>query len=853
LPQWQFVSFYPIFTDNMAFIYFDSEGFLEDDFPILAEGDEMTMIDEEIPEEIGILTLKNTVLFPGVVIPITVGRDKSIHLVRKAYKSADRRIGVIAQRNMDIEDPAADDLFRFGTVARILKMIKMPDGSVTIVIQGRVRFAVQEFLQEDPYFKARITRGGEIFPPIEQATALMRGLKEEASRIIDLSPNIPSEAKIALENIDSLSFLTNFIASNLNLEVEDKQEILEIDSLLDRSELVLQHLGNELQVLELNEEIQTRVKTDLDKQQREYILRQQIRTIQDELGESGPENEMDELRLRAQGKTWPEEVQKVFEKELVRLSRLTPAMPDYAVVMNYLDWLLELPWQNYSEDSFDFPEVQRILDDDHYGLEEVKERILEHLAVLSLKADKKAPIICFYGPPGVGKTSLGKSIARAMGKEFIRISLGGARDEAEIRGHRRTYIGALPGRIIQGLKKAETSNPVFMLDEIDKVGNDFRGDPSSALLEVLDPEQNNTFRDNFLEVEYDLSNVMFICTANTLSTVHPALRDRMEIIEINGYSIEEKQEIAKRHLIPRLRKEHGLKASNIKISPKALKTVIENYTRESGVRTLSKKIAALCRGAAKEIVFKDLEKVNISDKNLQDFLGVPRYENEQYRKAEVPGVAIGLAWTRVGGEILFIESTLTPGRGRLSMTGKLGEVMKESATLAFTYLKAHSQLLGLDFEVFKNWDVHLHIPAGAIPKDGPSAGITILTALASLFTQRKVKPSLAMTGEITLRGKVLPVGGIKEKVLAAVRAGIKHIIMCEDNRKDVGEIKEDYIKDVEFTYVRHMDEVLELTLEPKPIRGAIRLLPEKPKKKADGKASGAVKSLEQIRKIVGQA
>ncbi len=834
----------------MALIYLDSEGFLEEDFPIMTESEEQTMIDEEVPEEVGILTLKNTVLFPGVVIPITVGRDKSIHLVRKAYKSPERRIGVISQRNMEIEDPASGDLYRKGTLARILKMIKMPDGSVTIVIQGRTRFEVQEFVQESPHFVARIERAVEVLPPIEQARALMMSLKDEASRIIDLSPNIPSEAKIALENIDSLGFLTNFIASNLNLEVAEKQEILEIDELLTRSELVLQHLGNELNVLELSEEIQTKVKTDLDKQQREYILRQQIRTIQDELGEGGPENEMEGLRLRADKKIWPTEVQKVFDKELIRLSRLTPAMPDYAVVMNYLDWLLELPWQNYSEDSFDFPAVKRILDEDHYGLEEVKDRIMEHLAVLSLKADKKAPIICFYGPAGVGKTSLGKSIARSMGKEFIRVSLGGARDEAEIRGHRRTYIGALPGRIVQGLKKAKTSNPVFMLDEIDKVGNDFRGDPSSALLEVLDPEQNNSFRDNFLEVEYDLSKVMFVCTANSLSTIHPALRDRMEIIEITGYSQEEKEQIAVRHLIPRLRKEHGLKAANLKISPKALRKVIENYTRESGVRMLSKKISALCRRSAKEIVFNGVNKVSITEKNLPDFLGVARFENELYQKLEVPGVSIGLAWTSVGGEILFIETTLTPGNGRLSLTGKLGEVMKESARLAYTYLKANCKLVELEYEVFRHWDVHIHFPAGAIPKDGPSAGITILTALASLFTQRKVQAGLAMTGEITLRGKVLPVGGIKEKVLAAARAGIKHIIMCSDNQKDVSEIKEAYLQNLEITYVSHMKEVLAQALEPKPVRNALPLLP---KKKKEPPKTGAVQSLEQIKKIVGQA
>lgn len=812
----------------MTFFQFGSEGFMDADFPLISdpEGDEK--FEDVIPDQIGILPLKNTVLFPGVVIPITVGRDKSIHLVKDAFNSPERRIGVVAQRNISIENPSPSDLYEEGTIAKVLKMIKMPDGSVTIVIQGRNRFGVRSYVSEDPYFRAEIGGTEEIIPGIDEGRALMYNLKEEASKIIDLSPNIPSEAKIALENIDSLSFLTHFIASNLSLEVEEKQELLVMDSLTEKGELVLQYLHSELKVLKLSEEIQIKVKTDLDQQQREYILRQQIRAIQDELGEDTYESEIEELRARSEGKVWPEEVQKAFNKELKRLGRLTPAMPDYSIVMNYVEWLLDLPWENYSEDSFDFPNVQKVLDEDHYGLEKVKERILEYLAVLRLKADKKAPILCFYGPPGVGKTSLGKSIARAMDKEFLRISLGGARDEAEIRGHRRTYIGALPGRIVQGLKKASTSNPVFMLDEIDKVGNDFRGDPSSALLEVLDPEQNNTFRDNFLEVEYDLSRVMFIATANTLSTIHPALRDRMEIIEINGYSQEEKTEIAKRHLMPKARKDHGLKASNLKLSPKAVQRIIQNYTRESGVRGLSQKLAAICRGAAKEIVMNDKTSVSVSDKNLEQFLGVPRYENEQYKKLGVPGVAVGLAWTSVGGQILFIESILTPGNGNLSMTGQLGNVMKESATLAFTWLKSNCERFGIPYEVFKKWNVHLHIPAGAIPKDGPSAGITMLSSLASLFSQRLIKPSLAMTGEITLRGKVLPVGGIKEKVLAAGRAGIKTLIMCKANEKDVGEIKESYLTGLEIHFVETMDEVLELALEEKMIKKPKLLLP-KPK------------------------
>ena len=808
----------------MTFFHLNSESIFEAEIPIGTQIEEQQMFDENIPEKIGILTLKNTVLFPGVVIPITVGRDKSIKLVKEAYQQEDKFIGVVAQRNFDIENPREEDLYECGTLARILKLIKMPDGSITIVIQGRNRFRIHEYLNEDPYFIASIYKLQEIYPPQEEAKAIMYGLKEEASKIIDLAPNIPSEAKIALENIESLSFLANFIAANLNLEVEEKQEILEIDLLQERCQLVLQHLHSELQVLELSEEIQTRVKSDLDKQQREYILRQQIRAIQDELGEDTYESEIQELRKRGDTKVWPFEVAKVFDKELVRLSRLNPAMPDYAVVMNYVEWLLELPWQNYSQDSFDFSQVKKILDQDHYGLEKVKARILEYLAVLKLKADKKAPIMCFYGPPGVGKTSLGKSIARALDKEFIRVSLGGVRDEAEIRGHRRTYIGALPGRIIQGLKKAKTSNPIFMLDEIDKVGNDFRGDPSSALLEVLDPEQNHSFRDHFLEVEYDLSRVMFIATANTLNTVHPALRDRMEIIQINSYSQEEKEQIAKKHLIPKLRKEHGLKGTQVTISPKTISEIIRSYTREAGVRALNQQLASLFRGAAKRIVIDEEKKIRINPANVEVFLGVKRFENELYQQIEDPGVAIGLSWTAVGGEILFVESTLTRGKGRLSMTGRLGEVIKESATLAFTYLQSHCEEFGIPFEVFKEWDVHIHLPAGAIPKDGPSAGITMFTSLASLYTQRLVRPSLAMTGEITLRGKVLPVGGIKEKVLAAIRAGITDIIMCQDNEKDVREIKEDYIKNVNISYVSRMEEVFKMALEDKPYARAQQLV-----------------------------
>lgn len=804
---------------------FGDEFIAETEFPVMNDSEEKKMHSESVPEELGILPLKNTVLYAGVVIPITVGRDKSIKLIKDAYATKDKTIGVLSQRNVMIEDPAPEDLYTTGTVAKILKKFKMPDGSITIVIQGRNRFRVREFTEEEPYFKARVTKRKDVYPDQGEADALMRTIKEEAYQIIDISPNFPSEAKVALQNINSLSFLIRFIASNLNIEVAEKQRILEIDDLQEKGKEVLQFMAKELAILELSEEIHSKVKTDLDKQQREYFLRQQIKAIQDELGDEGGEGDIESLRKRASEKNWPVRVQEVFEKEVSRLARLNPSMPDYAVVTNYVDWLLELPWEEYSEDHFDFGEVKKVLDEDHHGLEKVKDRILEYLAVLKLKSDKKAPILCFYGPPGVGKTSLGKSIARALDREFVRISLGGVRDEAEIRGHRRTYIGAMPGRIIQGMKKSSVGNPVFMLDEIDKVGNDFRGDPSSALLEVLDPEQNNTFQDHFLEVEYDLSPVMFIATANSLDSVHPALRDRMEIIEINGYSLEEKIEIAKHHLIPKLRKEHGLKANQVKINPGALKAMIEGYTRESGVRKLSQMISQAYRVAAKEIVQNPKHKVTIGAKNVQDYLGVRRFETEVYQKIDSPGVSIGLAWTPVGGDILFIETTLSRGDGKLAMTGQLGDVMQESATLAYTWIKAHATKLGIPYEAFGLWNLHVHFPAGAVPKDGPSAGITIMTAIASIFTQRKIKPNLAMTGEITLRGKVLPVGGIKEKVLAARRAGIKTILMSGENKKEVSEINSDYLKDIKIIFVDTMEEVLELALQKRPVADALNLIP----------------------------
>lgn len=808
------------FFDNMndilaLFSPEDEDEDFEMDIPLMIREEEKETREDDIETDlIGILPIKNTVLFPGVVIPITVGREKSIQVVKDANRTKHKRIGVLAQRNPETEDPQPEDLYEMGTVARILKLFKMPDGSVTVVIQGRSRFNVLEYEESGKYLKAKIAKAHEVFPPEKEVKALTRNLRKGAFRIIDLSPNIPQEAKIALENIDHLGLLAHFIASNLNLEVPEKQALLEVNDLNEKSHTILKHLDNELDVLELSVEIQSKVKVDMDKQQREFMLRQQMRTIQEELGEAVQSSELDELRERAKNKKWSEATQQMFDKEMHKLTRLTSHMPDYAQSINYLEWLLDLPWQQYSEDIFNFGKTQKILDNDHTGLEKPKERILEYLAVLKLKNDKKAPILCFYGPPGVGKTSLAKSIAKSLGRDCVRISLGGVRDEAEIRGHRRTYISAMPGKVIQGMRKAKTGNPVFVLDEIDKVGNDHRGDPSSALLEVLDPEQNNSFQDHYLEVEYDLSRVMFIATANSLATVHPALRDRLEIIEINGYSLEEKMAIAKKHLIPTAFEEHGLKKTDLKISDKALQKLIEGYTRESGVRKLAQQIATLCRAAAKRIVMSDEPAtVKVTDKNIEELLGTARFENESYQLIDTYGVCIGLAWTPVGGDILFIESTLSRGKGHLSLTGQLGDVMRESATLAYTYLKSHADSLNIPYEVFEKWDVHLHVPAGAIPKDGPSAGITMLTTLASLFTRRKVKGHLAMSGEITLRGKVLPVGGIKEKVLAAARIGIKTIILSKENAKDVREIKENTIAGLTFHYITNMMEVLNLALE----------------------------------------
>ncbi len=802
------------------------EGAFEAEIQDLIEGAEDRFEKEPLPEVLPILSVRNTVLFPGVVTPVTVARDRSIQLVKEAYKSGDKRIGVVAQRDSSVEDPGPADLYEVGTTAVILRLIRMPDGSVTIVIQGRQRFRTGEFSQTEPYFKARVSAIKDKQPAREEAKAMMLSLKQEAARIIELSPKIPSEANITLQNIGSLGFLVNFIAANLNVSVTDKQAILEAPKLMVRAKRVLEHMAAELQVLELSEEIQNKVRTDLDKQQRDFILRQQIKAIQDELGDPSWEEDLTELDARAKDKQWPAYAQEAFEKEKRKLARLNPASPEYGVSQNYLEWMLDLPWQHTTEDRLDLAYAEAVLEEQHWGLEKVKARILEYLAVLKLKSQadghhlSKAPILCLVGPPGVGKTSLGKSVATSLGRQFVRMSLGGLRDEAEIRGHRRTYIGSMPGRILQGLKKAGTGNPVFLLDEVDKVGGDWRGDPAAALLEVLDPEQNHTFNDHYLELDYDLSPVLFIATANTLETLHPALRDRMEIIEVSGYTRPEKIQIAARHLLPKVVAENGLKPSQLKLTEPLIGTIIDDYTRESGVRLLSQQLAKLARGVARDVVRgqESGEKVSkaFTDKRLRTYLGAPRFENELYQQAPNPGVAVGLAWTAVGGEILFIESALVPGKGRLQLTGQLGDVMKESANLAYTYLKAHAGQYGIPKEVFDGWDVHVHIPAGAIPKDGPSAGITLLTALTSLFSRRRVKAHLAMTGELTLRGKVLPVGGIKEKVLAAARAGMNHIVLSKANRRDVEEIGESHTEGLLFSYVDDLATVLKLALEPKP-------------------------------------
>jgi len=801
-------------------------------FPLLSQQDEDEMSKADIPEDLSILPLRNTVLFPGVVIPITVGRDKSIKLVKDAYKG-NRTIGVISQKDMNIEDPDFDQLYKVGTVANIIKILQMPDGNTTVIIQGKQRFKLIELIQSEPYIKAKVERFPEDKPKTssKEFKALISSIKELALQVIQLSPHLPSEAGIAIKNIESPTFLVNFISSNLSLEMIDKQDLLEMKDFVKRAKLLLEHLTTEIQMLELKNQIQNKVRIDLDKQQRDYYLNQQLKTIQEELGGNTPDLEMEELKKRAKAKKWSPELKQHFHKESEKLARINPAAADYSVQLNYLELLLDLPWGEYTKDNFDLNRAIKILDKDHYGLEKVKQRIIEYLAVLKLKNNMKAPILCLVGPPGVGKTSLGKSIARALGRKYTRMALGGVRDEAEIRGHRKTYIGAMPGRIIQSLKKAGTSNPVFVLDEIDKIGSDFKGDPSSALLEVLDPEQNTNFYDHYVEMEYDLSKVMFIATANSLNSVQPALLDRMEIIEVNGYTIEEKIEIAKKHLLPKQREMHGLNTKDVSLSPKVIEKIIEEYTRESGVRGLEKKIGSVVRGIATKIVMEKPYNASISAPIVEEILGAPIFDKDLYENNEVAGVVTGLAWTSVGGDILFIESSLSPGKGKLSLTGNLGDVMKESAAIAMAYLRSHAEEFGIDYGIFDQWDVNVHVPAGATPKDGPSAGITMLTALTSLFTQRKVREKLAMTGEITLRGKVLPVGGIKEKILAAKRANIKEIILCKSNKKDIVEIKEDYIKDLTFHYVSEMSEVIELALLKNKVKNAKVLERESAEKK----------------------
>lgn len=788
--------------------------------PLMTNEDEEEMNKEEMPGDLPILPIRNTVLFPGVVIPITVGRDKSIKLVKDA-QSGKRVIGVVAQKDKTNEEPTSEDLFPIGTMAQIMRVFRMPDGNTTVIIQGKKRFKTIEFTQSEPYFKARVESFRDLeFEMDEEFEAIVSTIKDLALKIIEVSPNIPSEAQFAIKNIESSTFLINFIASNMNLEVDQKQELLEENDFKKRASKVLRHLTEELQMLEMKNEIQSKVKSDIDKQQREYFLYQQMKTIQEELGEKSYDAEIDEMREQAKSKKWPKKVGETFNKELSKLKRMNPQAPDFTVQRNYLELLLELPWGEYTEDNFDLNRAEKILDRDHFGLEKVKERIVEHLAVLKIKGDMKAPILCLYGPPGVGKTSLGKSVAEALNREYVRMSLGGLRDEAEIRGHRKTYIGAMPGRIIQNLKKANSSNPVFVLDEIDKLSQDLHGDPSSAMLEVLDPEQNADFHDNYLEVGYDLSRVMFIATANNLGSIHPALRDRMEVIDISGYTVEEKVEIAKRHLLPKQLKNHGLTSDDIKLDRKNIEKVIEGYTRESGVRGLDKVIAKLVRYAAVKRAKNEDYAPKLDAETIREILGPVKIVKERYQNNDFAGVVTGLAWTPVGGDILFIESSLSRGKGALNLTGNLGNVMKESARIAMEYLKSHASELGMDYRTFDHWNVHIHVPEGAVPKDGPSAGITMLTSLASLFTQRKVKSKLAMTGEITLRGKVLPVGGIKEKILAAKRADIKEIILCADNKKDIEEINERYLKGLTFHYVETMMEVLEIALLKTKVKNA---------------------------------
>ena len=787
----------------------DSADFL----PIMGDEKELLNDNMQIPDTLPILPLRNTVLFPGVIIPINIGRDKSLKLIKDSYRQS-ALIGVVAQKDTNTENPDINDLYQIGTVASILKILEMPDGTTTAIIQGKRRFLLEDILYDDPYHVGKISLKKEEGIPENdpEYNAIAESLKDMASKIVKYSSHIPNEAGFALKNIESMLFLINFISSNTDVDYQNKQELLEIDNLKQRAIKLLEILSKQVSLLELKNDIQKKVKMDIDKQQREYFLHQQMKTIQDELGGNPTDEEIKELEELAGKKDWNENVREIFNKELNKLKRLNPSSPDYSVQSNYLREMLDLPWNHLSEDNLDLEHARQVLDADHFGLEKVKERILEYLAVLKLKADMKSPILCLYGPPGVGKTSLGKSVARALNREFVRMSLGGLHDESEIRGHRKTYIGAMPGRILQNIKKAGTSNPVFILDEIDKVGNDFRGDPQSALLEVLDPEQNGSFHDNFLDIDYDLSKVMFIATANDLSTIAGPLRDRMEIIEVTGYLMEEKREIAKRHLIPKQLENHGITAGHVTIPDETINLIIEKYTRESGVRSLDMTIAKIMRHVARKVAMNKKFTITLDEDKVKEYLGSPIFSREEYQGNELPGVVTGLAWTAVGGEILYIESSYSKGKGHLSLTGNLGEVMKESATLALEYIKSHAKEIGIDEKMFEENNIHVHVPAGAVPKDGPSAGITMVTALVSALTGRKVKKAIAMTGEITLRGKVLPVGGIREKILAAKRAGIKEIILCSENKKDIDDIKKEYLKGLKFHYVDHIKEVLDTAL-----------------------------------------
>ncbi|WP_346881567.1 endopeptidase La [uncultured Algibacter sp.] len=807
--------------DSLSLQEFDENSEL---IPLMTPEDEEAINNEALPETLPILSLRNTVLFPGVVIPITAGRDKSIKLINDANKG-NKVIGVVAQKDESVEDPTAKEIHETGTVARILRVLKMPDGNVTVIIQGKKRFKVAEVLTEEPYMNATIRDIPEAKPALKnkEFTAIIDSIKDLALEIIKESPNIPSEASFAIKNIESNSFLVNFVSSNMNLSVTEKQELLEINDLKKRALATLKYMNVEFQKLELKNDIQSKVQMDMSQQQREYFLHQQMKTIQEELGGVSHDGEIEDMKAKAKEKLWDETVAKHFEKEIAKMQRMNPQVAEYSIQRNYLELFLDLPWNEFSIDKFDLKRAMKILDRDHFGLEDVKRRIIEYLAVLKLRNDMKSPILCLYGPPGVGKTSLGKSIAEALGREYVRISLGGLRDEAEIRGHRKTYIGAMPGRIIQSLKKAGTSNPVFVLDEIDKLSNSHQGDPSSAMLEVLDPEQNNEFYDNFLEMGYDLSKVMFIATSNSLSTIQPALRDRMEIINVTGYTIEEKVEIAKRHLLPKQLEEHGLADKHLKIAKPQLEKIVEGYTRESGVRGLEKQVAKMVRYAAKNIAMEEDYNVKVSNEDIIEVLGGPKLERDKYENNNVAGVVTGLAWTRVGGDILFIESILSKGKGNMTITGNLGKVMKESATIAMEYIKSNADTFGIKPKVFDDYNVHIHVPEGATPKDGPSAGVTMLTSLVSLFTQTKVKKSLAMTGEITLRGKVLPVGGIKEKILAAKRARIKEILLCEDNKRDIEEIKPEYLKGLTFHYVTDMSDVIKLALTNQKVKNAKKI------------------------------